>query len=73
MIVETSSIDRVPVEITKLLNEYKDIVAEDILDGLPPMRSISHFMDLIHGASLLNKAPNRLTPTKNEELNRQVH
>ena len=30
-------------------------------------------MDLISGASFPNKAPYRLTPTKNEKLNRQVH
>ena len=29
-------------------------------------------MDLMPGASLPNKAPHRLTPSKNEELNRQV-
>ena len=56
-----------------MLNEYKDIVVDDILDGLPPIRSINHGMDLIPGASLPNKAPYRLTPIKNEELNRQVH
>ena len=50
----------------KLLNEYKDIVAENIPNSLPPMRSISHCMDLIPGASLLNKAPYRLTPIENE-------
>ena len=58
---EIGSIDRVPVEITNLLNEYKDIVAEDIPDGLPPMRSVSHGMDLIPEASFPNKAPYRLT------------
>lgn len=63
---ETGSIDRVPVEVTNLLHEYKDIVAEDIPDGLPPMRSISHCKDLIPRASLPNKAPYRLTPTENE-------
>ena len=52
-----------------MLNEYKDIVVDDIPDGLPLVRS----MDLIPGASSPNKAPYRLTPTKNEELNRQVH
>ena len=35
--------------------------------------NISHYMDLILGASFLNKAPYRLTPTENEELNRQVY
>ena len=55
-----------------MLNEYNDIVAEDIPDGLPLVRSISHCMDLILGMSFLNKAPYRLTPTENEELNMQV-
>ena len=56
-----------------MLNEYKDIAVEDIPDGLQPVRSISHCMDLIPVASFPNKAPYRLTPTENEELNRQVH
>ena len=67
------SIERVPEEIKKMLNEYKDIIVDDIPDGLPLVRSISHCMDLIPGASLPNKAPYRLTPAKNEELNKQVH
>ena len=71
--VTNGSIDQVPEEIAELLNEYKDIIADDLPDGLPPVRSISHCMDLIPGASLPNKAPYRLTPTENEELNRQVH
>ena len=60
------------MEIGKLLDEYKDIVTKEIHNGLPPVISISHCMDLILGASFLNKASYRLTPTKNEELNRQV-
>lgn len=59
------------MEIEIFLAEYKDTVTKDIPSGLPPVRSISHCMDLIHGASLSNKAPYRLIPTKNEELNRQ--
>ena len=64
--------DRVLEEIIELLNEYKDIVVEDILDGLPLVRIIWHCMDLIPKASFLKKASYRLTPTKNEELNVQV-
>ena len=63
----------VPEEIVELLNEYKDIDAEDIPNGLPPVRSISHCMDLIPGSSLPNKAPYRLTLIENEKINRQVH
>ena len=65
--------DKVSKEIIEFMNEYKDIVAEDIPDGLPLVRSISHCMDLIPRASLPNKAPYILTPTENEELNKQVH
>ena len=62
-----------PKEIVELLNEYKDIIDDDIPNGLAPVRSIIHCMDLIPRASFTNKAPYRLTPTENEELNRQVH
>ena len=71
MIVDSGS--QVPKEIVKFINEYIDIVAEDIPDGLPPVRSISHCMDLILGASFLNQAPYILTPIENEEYNIQVH
>ena len=71
--VTDGSIDQVPKEIAEFLNEYKDIIVDDLPDGLPPVKIISHCMDLIPRASFLNKAPYRLTPTKNEELNRQVH
>ena len=56
-----------------MLTEYKDIIADDIPNGLPLVRSISHYMDLIPRTSLPNKAPYRLTPIENEELKKQVH
>ena len=71
--VTDDSDGRVPEEIAELLNEYKDIVVDDIPDGLSPIRSISHCMDLIPQSIFPNKAPYRLTPIENEELNRQVH
>ena len=72
-VISEAGNDKIAEEITKLLNEYKHIVVDDIPNGLLPVRNISHCMDLILGASFPNKAPYRLTPTKNEELNRQVH
>ena len=68
VIVDSDS--QVLVEITELLNEYKDIIADDIPDGLPRVRSISDYMDMIPGASFPNKEPYRLTPIENEKLNR---
>ena len=47
-------------------------MTRDIPDGLPPVRSINHCMDFIPRESFPNKAPYRLTPTENEDLNRQV-
>ena len=64
--VKKDSDSRVPKEIIELLNEYKEIIVDDILDGLHLLRSISHFMDLILEASFPNKALYRLTPSENE-------
>ena len=49
--------DQVPIEIQRLLEEYKEILNEEIPNGLPPIRSISHCMDLMLGASFPKKAP----------------
>ena len=40
---------------------------------LPPIRSISHHIDLIPSASLPNKATYILIPIENEEIKQQVH
>jgi hypothetical protein len=55
-----------------LLEEFVDIVVDELPCLLPPIRSISHHIDLIPGASLLIKASYRLTPQENEEVKRQV-
>ena len=63
--------EKVLVEVSGLLNKFQDIVSDNVPEGLPPMRRISHQIDLISGASLSNKAAHRMTPTKNKELNKQ--
>ena len=68
-VIEASG-NRVLTKIQRFLEEYKDIITKDILDGLPPMIIISHCKDLIRRGSFPNKAPYRLTPSENEELNR---
>ena len=71
-VVTNTRIDELPVEVQKLLEEYVDIVVDDFPDKLPPVRSISHHIDLILGASLPNKAAYRLTPVENAKISRQV-
>ncbi|XP_057846065.1 uncharacterized protein LOC131055599 [Cryptomeria japonica] len=68
----TTKLDDLPPEVQGILNEHLDIVASDFPSELPPMRSISHHMDLILGDNLSNKTAYRLTPMENEEIRRKV-
>ena len=61
-----------PYEVKTLLDEYVDILVDELPNDLPPIRSISHHIDLIPGAILPNKATYRLTPLENEEIKQQV-
>ena len=54
------------------MGEFADIIVDELPHSLPPVRSVSHHIDLIPGASLPNKAAYRLTPQEKEEVKRQV-
>jgi hypothetical protein len=54
------------------LGEFLDIVVDELPCSLPPIRSISHHIDLMPGAILPNKVAYRLTPQENEEFRRQI-
>ena len=72
VILNNIKISDLPLEIQDMLNDYRDIIINTFLDDLPPVRSISHDIDLIPGAILPNKATYRMTPTENEEIRKQV-
>jgi hypothetical protein len=61
-ILTSTSIDDLPEEILEMLEEFTDIVEEDLPCLLPPIRSIIHHIDLIPGESLPNKEAHRLKP-----------
>jgi hypothetical protein len=54
------------------MEEFVDIIVDELPHLLPPIRSVSHHIDLIPGASFPNKVAYRLTPQENEEVKRQV-
>jgi hypothetical protein len=62
-----------PEEVHELLDNFADIVLDELPKSLSPIRSISHHIDLIPGASLPNKESYILTPRENEEVKNQVH
>jgi hypothetical protein len=72
VILTSTSVDDLPEEVQELLDNFADIVVDELPNSLPPIRSISHHIDLILGASLPNKAAYRLTPRENEEVKNQV-
>jgi hypothetical protein len=54
------------------LDEFFDIVVDELPHSLPPIGSISHHIKLIPGASLPNKESYKLTPQENKEVKNQV-
>jgi hypothetical protein len=68
VILTSSKIDDLPKEIQELLEEFVDIVVDELPCSLPPIKSIIHHIDLIPGVSLPNKAMYRLTMQENEEV-----
>jgi hypothetical protein len=72
IVLNSTRVDDLPDELQELLEEFADIIVDELPRSLPPMRSVSHHIDLIPGAILTNKAAYRLMPQENEEVKRQV-
>jgi len=72
VILTSTKISELPIEIQEMLENYYDIIVDDLPNELPPIQKISHHIDLIPGASLPNKSAYRMTPAKNEEVKKQV-
>ena len=72
IVLTSTRVDDLPNEIQELLEEFADIIVDELPHLLPPIMSVIHHIDLIPGANLPNKAAYRLTPQENEEVKRQV-
>ncbi|BFG40765.1 hypothetical protein CerSpe_270390 [Prunus speciosa] len=69
---ENVQISEAPGVVHALLEEFSDVLPDDLPSGLPPLRDIQRKIDLVMGASLPNKAHYRMSPKEHEELKRQV-
>ena len=61
-----------PEEVKSVLQEFKDVLAEELPDHLPPMRDIQHAIDFVPEATLPNLPHYRMSPVEHVELQRQV-
>jgi hypothetical protein len=56
IVLTSTRVDDLLEEVQKLLEEFVDIVVDELPCSLPPIRSVSHHIDLIPGANFPNKA-----------------
>jgi hypothetical protein len=61
-----------PPTVANLLQEYMDVFPSEFPHGIPPLRGIEHKIDLVPGASELNRATYRVNSEETKEIQRQV-
>ena len=67
-----SSIAHVPLEVKNFLDDFVDMVPDELPSGLPPLRDIQHAIDLVPGSQQPNLPRYRMNLKEKEELNGQV-
>jgi hypothetical protein len=68
VILTSTSMNDFPMIFQELLDEFVDIVVDELPHTLLPNRSISHHIDLIPRASFMHKSTYRLTHQENEQV-----
>ena len=63
---------QIPIEVQTLLEEFDDVIHEDLSIKLAPMPNIQHHIDLISSASLPNVPHYRMSSKENKILREKV-
>ncbi|XP_075674999.1 uncharacterized protein LOC142644229 [Castanea sativa] len=61
-----------PSNVVSLLQDFEDVLPEEVPHSLPPIRGIEHQIDFIPGASIPNRPAYKSNPEETKELQRQV-
>lgn len=62
----------IPKAAQALVEEFSDVIPEELPRELPPLRDIQHQIDIVPGSPLPNCPHYRMSPKEHEELRRQV-
>ncbi|XP_039145554.1 uncharacterized protein LOC120282772 [Dioscorea cayenensis subsp. rotundata] len=60
--------EAIPQIAKPIVDEFKDMFPDELLDELPPLRDIQHQIDLEPGVALPNRPHYRMSPIEHEEL-----
>ena len=71
-IISSTLVADLPPSIADLLEEFKDMLPDDMPEGLPPIRGIEHQIDFVPGSAIPNRPAYRANPEETKELQRQV-
>ncbi|KAG9450477.1 hypothetical protein H6P81_010442 [Aristolochia fimbriata] len=72
LVAEPEGSALVPKEMIPLLDQYKDVMPQQLPSHLPPQREVDHRIELEPGARPPAKAPYRMAPKELEELRKQL-
>ena len=64
--------DHMPIEVKKVLDEFKDVMPPELPKKLPPRREEDHKIELEPGAKPPSMGPYRMAPLELEKLRRQL-